>query len=199
MIDPDMKKYAASELISGECMIWAEKVDQKKRDAWIAERIESDRSDTPLLLVFSLLFLGVGFIVFNNQSVNANRYVALKAAFPLFLTAILCFLAVMLIAKAYFNESSYYNQRLVGGYVLTNKRLLIFDLDYKLSSFHRASEIKWAKPYTSLGAKFKWKTTNLMLSPIGNGLFKFAELYFLHDFKSAELHINNVIKEHSHE
>ena len=199
MIDSDMLKYVIAELIPNERVLWAEKTDLEKRNAWISKYVKSNKKHAPFHFIVSLFLVYLVSARLVELVETDNVFFAILGILFLALFALLFLAATFICSKSYFGNAPYDKQRRFGGYVLTDKRLLIFDFDYKLISSRNARGIKWAKPYKQLGAKFKWETTNLMLSPIGDGLFKFAELYFLHNFKTAEQHINKVIKEKPNE
>lgn len=199
VIDPDMQKHVSGKLVSGERVLWAEKTDQHKRRAWIAKGVKSDKINTPILFFGSVVILYIGFTNFYFKEAKVNQFAEIFMFILFSLFGLATLLAAFLSAKSYFSNQHYTSRRPIGGYVLTNIRLLIFDLNFSLLLSSNADEIQKVKPYNYFEGMFKWRTKLLILSPVGKGVFKYAELYFLHDFKKSEQQINAVIKETQNE
>jgi hypothetical protein len=182
MIDSDIKHIIEPELKAGEELLWAEKVDPSKRTAWVESKIRSDKT--------SMVSLGAGLAVcFFLNLFGLNVY--------LIILSLICFLGFLNNAVAVINREnrkiSLLNLRNTFGYSLSTDRFFLIGQDLRPTRTFDASSLKRAKPFKRL-IGIKWRTTNLILAPVGDGILKFVELYFLEDFQASEDYINSKIQ-----
>lgn len=199
MIGGPIFELAEREIQLGEQIFWAESVDDDQRELWIRKSVRDDR-----LWAVPMLLFGLGLIWFAmtmNQHEEAELWAVALNAIPLMIFGFVLLFASGLCFKSFFGRRHYEKRRPIIGYALTNWRLLCFGLRDELVFEANAVDLKKADLMKRWSFPNKWKPLCLILNPVGTGLLKFTELYFLPDFEKSKTEILSVIhsKDSPHE
>lgn len=199
MIGAPISGLAERELQLGEKFFWAESVDKDLRENWIRKSVRNDRLWAVPMLIFGLAL--IWFAMTMNQHEEAELWVVSLSAIPLMIFGFVLLFASGLSFKSFFGRRPYEKKRPIKGYALTNWRLLCFGLNDELVFEVNAINLKKANLMKRWSFPNKWTPLCLVLNPVGTGLLKFAELYFLPDFEKSKTEILSVIhsKERPHE
>jgi len=186
MIDPELRDIIVAELAEGEELLWAEKTKQEMREAWASAQVKTDQNSFIILVASAAVLLGLcySFELWRNDP---------RIAFLILLLILVSLLSFGAILNPDKKKSAYLAQREIGGYALSNFRFFVFNLSFSITERCDAQNLKSARPFRQM-PRLSWKTTNLLLAPVGNNWLKSSELYFLEDFAASETYINTQIR-----
>ena len=174
MINPEVRHIIEPELAEGEELLWAEKTKVMSQQKF-TKYYQDDTQMINWVLKF-FLWIGLPVLVVSLILFPAFREVGM---YMLFLLPI-CLLSLR--HKGKHTVKTIENMD-VGGYALTNFRL--FELDKTLNITRRDDASKLRKVE---------ETTCLVLRPVGNGMLKIRNLFFLNNNYATANYIRNLIK-----
>ncbi len=187
LIDPKIRQIIEPYLVLDESLLWVGKVDEGQRDAWLHAQFKSDQLAAPC---FTALGVCMGYLSVTQQYQDN----VLGVVFYVLLAVLFFWLAKITIERL-FNQNKYNDLRPFRYYAITNNLVHYFDRDNKplfqldAKDLQRATTVKEWKWFK------QWEPKYLLLTPVGQGLFKMSEIYFLTDFRTAEKDINKVISQ----
>ena len=186
MINPDVRHIIEPELAEGERIVWREVVPEDWRMSQIKSKIRSDRLNSIFFIIFNGFF---GFIIYNGLSDYAARETLVKGVIHYSFSIVFLILglfALMSFVKSYYDPSSYYKAYEIHSYVLTNQRFIEFNRSGQIQKQQKNYGLNNVEAYKNWFFPNKWKTVSLLLSPIGDGDSRVAELKFLPDLDSTQ-------------
>jgi len=196
MINEDIRHIVEAELREDEELLWAEKVDENLRKKWILESIKQGRFWAFPFFVIGVLIVWMTLNSIESRHRDTSLWIVIVGMIPFLLLGCLFFLASIISFKDFFGNQNYMEKRPFKFYALTNFRVLYFGKNDELLFYLDASHAKKAKPLKRWYFPNKWETLCLIVSPVGTGIFKFAEIYFLSDFKKSQNEIESALQGH---
>lgn len=191
MISGDVQRAIGGHFKEGEKLLWAEKVDDDLRREWLNKSVRDSK-----ILAFPIFLIGV-FIIWIPISIDrhpdAEPWIIVLSSTFLIIIGCLFLVASLLSLRSFFGAAHYEGQRPFAYYALTNFRLLYLDESKKIVTELSAIKVKSAALFKRWYFPNKWKVLCLTLSPIGEGIWKMSEIYFLPDFEKSKENILSVI------
>lgn len=194
MINDDIKQIVEAELQLGEELLWAGHVSNAARDKWIQKSINESRLGAIPSLAIGTVIIWKAVTGVINRHPEAELWLTLLFSLPLFTIGALVLFAAYESFKVFYKVEDYKQKRPFKFYALTNKHLLYFNnfdqciLSLDAQVLRKIDIVKqWKFPN-------KWIPKYMLLSPVGEGIWKFAELYFLADFEMSKIQIQNALR-----
>ena len=192
MINEDVRHIIEPELLEGEELLWAERVDPFKKDNWIINRKKELKSGTIISILMGCFFLWIIIAIISNRHFDSKLWIVLLGSLLLAMFALFCFYSAWIGFTNIRNPAKIAQMRPFDAYGLSNKRLLYIGQNKILKSLD-ASNIKKAKNLSRLYFFKGWTPLCLTISPVSGNWLKFGEIYFLTDFKKSEEQLNRII------
>ena len=193
MIDDEVRKIVEPELLPGEKLLWAEKVDVFKKNSWISKRQKKQKYDLLIFWLFGIFLIWIIIYVVDKRDGSISLLLAVLSQAPLWFFAGLVFCGAFVSFKNIKNPDRIREFRPYTAYALTANKL------YYLDRNGICSELE-AKNLKSVGLlkrwyfPNRWQTLCLVLSPVGKGIWPYSEIYFLDNYEKTKSHLEQLIR-----